>query len=223
MKRYFLTPFILQSLVMILLKPLFWFFIRLKVKGLDHIRTLPRGIVFAPNHVSYFDAGLIPASLPFLNTKLFPLFYVAMPKSAYNSIDTPGAFIFQSFVHRSLGSYEYIPGQKNYGQSLKNHVKIAHDKGNLCIFIEGTMSKDGNLGEPRGGCAYLASVSGNAVVPVRIDGAFKMTLKEFFLRKRSVTVTFGAPLYFEKDQEQSNTIELIKEGSSVIMNAIRSL
>lgn len=194
---YKVTPFILQSIAILILKPIFYFFVRFEVRGTEHLRKLKRGVVFAPNHTSYFDAGLVPVALP-LFSKHVPMFYVSFPHKSY-TIHEPGDFIFRSFLTESWGSFEFIPGKKDYATSLRNHIAIVNNGGSLCIFPEGKISKDGILRpeEARGGVGYIAATTTKPVVPVKIEGIAGATVQDFFLRRRKVVVTFGPPVFFE--------------------------
>ncbi len=221
---YKATPFILQTIAILLLKPLFYFFIRFEVRGAHHLKKLKKGVVFAPNHTSYFDAGLVPVALP-LFSKHVPMFYVSFPHKTY-TIHEPGDFIFRSFLTESWGSFEFIPGKKDYAVSLRNHIAIVNDGCSLCIFPEGKISKDGVLRpeEARGGLGFIAKETGVPIVPVKIEGIAGTTMPQFFFRKRKVTVTFGPPVFFsEEDQLLPADENTYKQFSRKLLETIKTM
>src|SRR3990167_11455141 len=77
-------PLILQTAIWPIMRPLFWFFLHLKIIGCENLRSLPKGVIFASNHTSELDAILIPASLPFLS-RFMPMFYVSRPREFYKN------------------------------------------------------------------------------------------------------------------------------------------
>ncbi len=216
------TPFILQNIAIFFLKPIFKFFLRLKIRGLENLKKIDRGVIFAPNHLSYFDPAIIPISLPWLSKHL-PMFYVSRPHSSY-VIHEPGQVIFTSFLSESWGSFEYIPGQKDYEASLKNHATILNDRGSVCIFAEGGISQDGQIypENAKGGLGYLAYKTQKLVIPVKIEGVYNMTFKDFFLRKRKVIVTFGKPVYFDTNDLSLVNPNKFKEFSGQILISIKN-
>lgn len=224
-KRFFykITPFILQTLAITFLKPFFRLFIGFKIEGAHHVKALSKGVIFASNHSSYFDAGLLPVAIPYLS-KHIPFFYVSLPHKSY-TIHEPGEFIFSSFLTESWGSFEFIPGKKDYADSLRNHMKIVSDGGSLCIFPEGKISKDGEIRpeEARGGLGYLAFATGKPVIPVRIKGVSGMTMKEFFLRKRFVVVTFGEPVFYNSTSNEDLQENVFKQFSQKILETIKEM
>ncbi len=224
-KKFFykITPFLLQSVAIFFLKPFFKLFIGLKIEGAENFKKLPKGLIFASNHISYFDPGLLPVSIPFLS-KHIPFFYVSRPHKSY-TIHEPGEFIFNSFLSESWGSFEFIPGKKDYAESLRNHMKIVSDGSSLCIFPEGKISKDGQINpeDARGGLGYLAFATGKPVIPVKISGSFNMTIKDFFLRRRSVSITFGKPVFYSSEDGQSSEENVYKSFSQKVLRLVQDL
>ncbi|MDE1975532.1 MAG: 1-acyl-sn-glycerol-3-phosphate acyltransferase [Patescibacteria group bacterium] len=47
-------------------------------------------------------------------------------------------------------------GMYDYSKAMPHHEGIIRDGGSVCIFPEGRTTKDGNIGEGKGGVAYLA-------------------------------------------------------------------
>lgn len=76
---------------------------------------------------------------------------------------------------------------------------------NFVFFGEGTRSPDGTVRKLRPGAMKIAIEGGYWVIPVRIDGAYEALPKGPFLgfmRGKTITVTFGAPMPPRDDVEQ---------------------
>ncbi len=215
-KKYFFTPIILQWGASIFFKPLFYFFLRLHIEGIENLKNIntKNGVLFVSNHISHFDPAIIPISLP-LFSKLRPLFYVSRPHKSYE-FHEPGDFILRSFLTESWGSFEYVPGKKDYAVSLQNHVRILRDGGSVCIFPEGGISENGEIGEAHGGVGYLAHHVGSVIIPVKIIGIHNIAIKEFFTRKRNAHIIFGKPFILEEDRDADskkiaqNILDIVK-------------
>ena len=86
-------------------------------------------------------------------------------------------------------------GKRDYSKTLANHERIIRDGGSVCIFPEGAFTRDGTLGEARGGVAYLSHATGAPIVPIAISGTFRLNLHDFLHRKRTIRVRYGKPMY----------------------------
>jgi len=171
--------------------------VRLEIRGIKNIKGLKKPVIFAVNHTSELDPILIPASLPFLS-RLMPIFYTSRERNFYKKKGTK-AFFYGGVWFKIWGAYSVKVGVKNYERSLKHHIRILEEKhGSICIFPEGRKSKDGNIGDAKGGVSFLAHRTNTPIVPVAISGVFDMSKTDFLLRKRKVVVQFGEPIYTEK-------------------------
>ena len=64
----------------------------------------------------------------------------------------------------------------------------------LCLFPEGTRSRDGALGQAHGGAALLALKTGAPIIPVALSGTQRVFTRRFpWLGFPAVTVTIGRP------------------------------
>jgi len=65
----------------------------------------------------------------------------------------------------------------------------------LCVFPEGSRSRDGNIKDFKKGVAIMAKELNIPVVPVAISGTFEMMRPgQLYPRPAKVSVTFGAPI-----------------------------
>lgn len=190
------SPLILQTAIWPITRPLFRFFLHLKILGADNLKDLPKGVIFASNHASELDAVLIPASLPFLS-RFMPMFYVSRPRSFYT---TSGwrQFFYGGFFFKLWGAHSVISGHKDYGVSLSPHIHIIQHRHSLIIYPEGKKTETGEVMVDRahGGVAFLAEKTGLPIVPVYIQGVRNTNfLKDFLLRRRHAVIVFGRPIY----------------------------
>jgi 1-acyl-sn-glycerol-3-phosphate acyltransferase len=194
-KFFLISPLILQTAIWPIMRPLFRFFLHLKVEGLENLKDLPRGIIFASNHSSELDPVLIPASLPFLS-RFMPMFYVSRSRDFYKSSGWRQIF-YGGTLFKVWGAHSIISGHKDYGVSLSRHIHIIQHGHSLLIFPEGKKTVTGNvmIDEGRGGVAFLAEKTQLPIIPVCLTNLYKINFWEFVLRKREVHVIFGRPLY----------------------------
>ena len=181
------------------------------------------GVIFASNHLSEWDPILVTAALPWIS-RFMPLFYISHDKSHYPS-NGWRKYLYGGLFFKAWGAYPAYRGLKNYEKSLSYHIEILSLGGSLCVFPEGGKSKTGKLGEGRPGVAFLAQHANVPVVPVLIQGIFKLSLKDFLLRRKTISFRFGEPL-FPKDLFGSSkdiTLSDYKVGASKIMDAIKVL
>ncbi len=189
----FIFPNILQRGIWAPTRVLFWFFMRFKVRGLENIRDIPKGVIFALNHSSELDPIILPAAFPFFG-RHFPMFYSSREPSFYKNSGWRQKFYGGKFF-KLWGSHTLKSGRQDYEVALENHIEILNEHGSLCVFPEGYVTRDGKLGRVHGGVAYLSWRTGKPIVPVAINGVWKIRLKDFLLRKRHAYISFGKPLY----------------------------
>lgn len=224
-KLFLISPLVLQTAIWPITRPLFIFFLHLKVEGLENLKDLPRGVIFAANHSSELDPILIPASLPFLS-RFMPMFYVSRPKDFYKTSGWRQIF-YGGTLFKFWGSHSVISGHKDYGVSLSRHIHIIQDRHSVLIFPEGRKTTTGNvmIDEGKGGVAFLAEKTELPIVPVLLTNLYKISFSDFFLRKRFVSVIFGKPVYandmFSKEQDNSNNY--YKDTGKKILKIISNL
>jgi long-chain acyl-CoA synthetase len=157
---------------------------RLSVRGLENLPAQGPYII-APNHMSFVDAPAVTAGI------------------SWNIVS-------QTFF---LGATEYFNGAVTSRIARLIHV-IPVDmetrlhsamqlsayvlrKGNiLCVFPEGSRSRDGSIKEFKKGVGIIAKELNVPLVPVSISGAYEMLASgKRFLRPSKLRVSFGKPLY----------------------------
>ena len=145
MKLYKITPLILQATLWPFTRVILKLFVNFKVEGIHNIEEVRGAIIFASNHVSELDPVLVRAALPCFS-RFAPLFYVSR-ENYLDSIEGIRKHLYGGVFFKAWGAYPVEAGKKDYAKSLKNHVNLLKDGCSVCIFPEGRMSEDGNLGE----------------------------------------------------------------------------
>jgi len=193
MKLYRLPPLFLQSLFWAPTRIILKIFTDFEVRGISNVQNLPRGVIFVSNHQSELDPILITASLPFLSHH-FPMFYTSREKSFYIKSGWRQIF-YGGLFFKMWGAYPVRVGLRDYGDSLVCHAEIIKDGGSVCIFPEGKRTVDNKIGPVKGGAAYLSYVTKAPIVPVKIEGVWRTSPKDFFWRKRKCRITIGQPIF----------------------------
>lgn len=192
MKLYFLAPLFFQKFIWIPTRLILTIFGHLRIRGLENLKGIKGTVIFACNHSSEIDPFIVPASLPFWS-RFSPLFYATREKSFYSG-NGWRKHLFGGIFINAWGGYTAQAGLHDYEQSLANHLSIAYDGGNFCVYPEGGITRDGNIQPAKGGVAYLAERGGCTIVPVGISGVYRTPFVDFFLGKRHISVNFGAPI-----------------------------
>lgn len=218
---YFLSPLILQKLIWVPTRLLLLIFGHLEIRGLENLKGLGTNVIFACNHSSEMDVFLLPAGLPFFS-RFSPIFYTSREQSFYERAGWRQKFYGGAFFN-IWGAYAVKVGLHDYAKSLTTHVGIVNEGGNVCIFPEGRTTPDGNIQEGKGGVAYLSYATGRPIVPVRISGTFHLTPGAFFLGRRTLSVSFGQPVYGIARTEIEPSAAEFKAQANIVMDKIRSL
>ncbi len=156
------------------------------VDGKERLDAVSAPVIFAANHHSHADTGLLLSLLP--------------ERFRRKTVVAAAADYF--FDRRAKGTFHAltfgaVPMERTKvnRRSAEVATDLLADGWNLVIFPEGGRSPDGWAQEFRGGAAYLAVRSGRPVVPVYIEGTRHMWPKGQRLpRPYKVTVTFGTPI-----------------------------
>lgn len=155
-------------------------------RGLDRLSDLEGPAIFAANHHSHLDAGLLITSLP--EPHRHQVFAGAAADYFFNSRikATASALVLNAIP---------IERSKVTRRSADQAAELIDRGWSMVIFPEGGRSPDG-WGQPfRGGAAYLAIRCGVPVVPIHLAGTGRILPKgSNRLRPARSVVTFGAPL-----------------------------
>ncbi|MDE2038053.1 MAG: 1-acyl-sn-glycerol-3-phosphate acyltransferase [Patescibacteria group bacterium] len=196
-KRFtYISPILLQSLIYAFSWVIFKVFCRFEAHGVERVRHIDKKIIFVANHSSEWDGILVRMALPFF-WKGSPMYYVAMTKGSYTESGWR-KYIYGGALFEHVGAYPVYYGQKDYASSLRNHVALLRKGRNVCIFPEGRRTKDGTIGEARGGAVFLAQQPGTVIVPVAIEGLVRLKVGELLSFKRRVRLVYGRPFSLDE-------------------------
>jgi 1-acyl-sn-glycerol-3-phosphate acyltransferase len=164
--------------------------VKVNVKGLENVESrIPR--IYLTNHQSAFDIFALLSCLPVhfkfvLKQELMkiPLLGATMRRAGYVGID-------RDDPRKALKSMHDAAEQIKGGASV-------------VIFPEGTRSTDGQIQDFRPGAFHLALKSGRDVVPITINGSYRIMPKSSFrINKGTFVMRFGKPIpvkgYTKKD------------------------
>ncbi|MAT04388.1 MAG: 1-acyl-sn-glycerol-3-phosphate acyltransferase [Acidimicrobiaceae bacterium] len=168
-----------------------------EVTGVDRLDSLskldePPPVIFAPNHHSHLDTGLMISAIPrcwrreLVVAAAADYFFDAHWKAAMSALALNAIPIDREVTSR---------------RSSDMFRDLIADGHSLLIYPEGGRSPDGWGQEFKGGAAYLSSRTGAPVVPVFIDGTGAIYGKGMKRPKPGRTkVVFGAPLRQADDE-----------------------
>ncbi|MGH7535340.1 MAG: lysophospholipid acyltransferase family protein [Gemmatimonadales bacterium] len=150
---------------------------------LDHVEA---PAIFAANHHSHLDTGLLLSVLPerfrrrTVVAAAADYFFTSRAKGAVNALVIGAVPVERLKVNR---------------RSSDASAELLEDGWSLLIFPEGGRSPDGWGQDFRGGAAYLSLRTGRPIVPVFLSGTGRVWPKGQRLpRPAKVSVTFGSPL-----------------------------
>ncbi len=201
-KRFFsVIPILLQSLIFLFALSVFKLFCSLKYEGVEELVAFQKAqkargetsaLIFAPNHSSEWDGPLVRVGLPFW-WRWSPMYFVSQKKDFYDSSGWR-KHIYGGRIFNLVGAYPVYSGHHDYAYALQNFTALLQKGRCVCIFPEGRRTTSGALGTAHGGVAFLAHATQTPVVPVAIKGLTLLTARDFFLRRRKVTIHFGTPM-----------------------------
>lgn len=197
----------LQFLVQCVTLVLFRVFFVLEIEGekealeaLSNAKKEDKGLLFAPNHISEWDALIVRCALPF-KAFLFPMYYVAMTKEHYQHEKFGWRkHFYGGNIFKMLGAYPAYIGMRDYQASLVNHIELLEYGKSICIFPEGKISVNTlKPSEAKGGLGFLAEYTNTNIIPVTLKGFQSISFKNFFLGKRSKVFVKYHPLVKTQD------------------------
>lgn len=167
------------------------------VTGLDRLADLtklddPPAVIFAPNHHSHLDTGLMIRSIPVCWRR-----DLVVAAAADYFFDARWKAALSALALNAIPIDREVTGRKS-SDMFRDLLADGHS---VLIYPEGGRSPDGWGQSFKGGAAYLSSRSGAPVIPVFIDGTGAIYGKGAKRPKPGRTkVIFGAPLWPRDDE-----------------------
>ncbi len=180
---------------------------RLEVRGLENI---PRsgGCVIAANHGSFLDPPLV-ACRGYLRRKI----HFLARESLFDSK-------LGNWYLRKVG---VMPMSRDRGDvgALRTAVKLLKSGSCVCLFPEGTRTRDGKLQTAKGGIGFLVNKAGVPVVPAYLDGTFRAYPRHArWIRPVKIRLTFGTPISHEEIQATAGDGGNYEQVAALIMQRI---
>jgi len=168
---------------------------RVRVHGIENI-DLTRGSVFVGNHLSLYDTPVVLANLPVRFRFLVHAKYVRKPFLGDHLQRTGHFGVEPTDVRASL-------------RVMTSAAKAVRESGlSVLVFPEGSRAT-GEMGEFKGGAAYIAIKAGAPVVPFAIAGTREiLPINSLHVRGGPVELVFGKPIptsgYTLQDRDRLN-------------------
>ena len=176
-------------------------FVKLEVRGLEHLSGIDGPVIFAANHQSHLDTPVILQALPpSWRYRLAP----AMAKEFFKAHFYPEQFGRRAWLTNSLNYYlasaffnAFPLPQRESGtrQTLRYIGDLFAEGFSLLIFPEGKRTEAGEINRFQPGIGMIASRLDVPVIPVRLEGLERVLHQTWKFPVRGTgRVTFGAPI-----------------------------
>jgi 1-acyl-sn-glycerol-3-phosphate acyltransferase len=169
----------------------------------------PHGpVIFAPNHVSYYDATLVPIGIPYRVR--------AMAWEAFFRI--PGL----GWLMTAYGAYP-VKVRSADKSAVEETLKLLRRGQCVIIFPEGTRSATGDLQAFQSGVARLALQTGATIVPVTITGGFEAWPRHSTFPRpgKVMTVKYHSPIEVQPPESRGEIRNATRELTAAIERPIR--
>lgn len=170
---------------------------RMSVEGSENIPA-QGGVVLAANHTTHLDIPIISC--------------VTGRHVAFVARDTLDNARLLSFVMRECRA---VLVKRGTADTRAIRAMVEHlDAGDcVAIYPEGTRSKDGRLGEIKGGALLAARMGKVPIVPVGIDGGHRMLSRSMLIpRPAKIRVRIGKPI----DPAAPDALETLEKSLRVL-------
>lgn len=156
---------------------------RLRIEGYEKIKDLKVPYVVMSNHCSYLDIPVI--------FKTFPVYLYFVAKKELRRMPFLGWFMILAgmiFIDRK--------NTASAKESLSQAAELIRNGKHIVIFPEGTASKDGKVASFKKGGFHMADEADAWIVPVQIEGTYKVWPSASKLKARSgiITVKIADPV-----------------------------
>lgn len=175
----------------------------INIKGLENIPD-QNGILFMSNHQSNFDILLLLAELPVQHG------FVA-------KVELDHIPFFSRWMRCIHCLFMDRNDMKQSAQTIIDGIKQLKAGINMVIFPEGTRSKGAPVGEFKAGSFKLATKSKAPIVPVTIDGTYKvMEGNKNKIKPAEINLIIHEPIYTDKFTKEE-IAELPEKVRSIIV------
>lgn len=185
-----------------------------EILGLDRIQHLSGPLIFAANHHSHLDTGVVLSALP---RKIREKTIIAAASDYF--FDKRLKAILSALTINAVP----IERKKVSRRSTDQIKALLLDGWSIVIFPEGGRSPDGLGQEFKAGAMFLAQRSGCVVVPVHIDGTNVVLPKgATFPKRHTCTVTFGHPIAADSSADPRALSEQLERAVNALAEESRT-
>ncbi|MDQ2085791.1 lysophospholipid acyltransferase family protein [Herbivorax sp. ANBcel31] len=189
-----------KKILKMILFIIFSIFYRVQIIGKENIPQ-KGAVLLCSNHVSELDMFFIGYRIKRL------VHYMAKEELFKNPL--------LGVIIKNLGAFPVKRGKGDIG-AIKTSLKLLSEGHIVGIFPEGTRKKKNNKEiKAKGGAALLAQKSQSPVLPVLVDGNYKLFSK--------IKIIFGKPFRLDLDKNKKYTNSELSLESEKIMKKINSL
>ena len=168
------------------------------------------GCILASNHASFLDPPLVGCNL----CRRFVRF-MARDTLFHNPVF--------HWWGRQVGVVMLDRTKGDIG-AMKAALGVLKNGGILCLFPEGTRTRDGRLQTAKGGIGFLIAKARVPVVPVYVQGSFRAFPRGArWVRPAKITVHYGAPLQPEDWAGLAESKEGYERIAALVMERIAAL
>ena len=188
----------IYSLVKYILRLFFLFAFRIKAVGKDKV-IMDKGVIFACNHKSNWDALIVLATCP--------------RRLAF--MGKAELFKFKPFAYvlKKLGAFPVNRGKGDIS-AIKTSLRILKDENAFIMFPEGKRVKKYERDQVKPGIAMISTRAKVPVIPVTISGTYRWMNK--------IVITYDDPIYLDEYYDEKLSVEKLQELSVSVMDNIYS-
>jgi len=191
---------------------------RITIIGKEHVPQKPNTLLLS-NHQSMIDSFLVGTMAFFPNSIVHKCLLPWNPAAQENFYSNPILGWFSD-------NWKCIPirkGRKDVGAIFT--MASALRQGPMTFFPEGTRTRDGSIGKPRGGAGLLILETQPTVIPVCIDGMQDvLPIGAIFPRPfKRVWIYFDKPLDLSEFYKQGTSKQVAKAIMTHAMNRVRTM
>ncbi len=173
--------------------------IKVVVEGKEHIPATG-SCIFVANHSSHFD---IPASMIGIGTTRLRIIY----KKELERIPIFGWAMKWTGMYIAINRGRGTEAQ----QSLEKAIHRIRNGDSVILYPEGTRTSDGNLQPFKRGAFNLAVKAGVPIVPVTINGSYRILPKDsFHIKPGTISIIIGEPVLPPEEMTKTAELELME-------------
>lgn len=182
---------------------------KVNISGIENIPDT-NGILFVSNHQSNFDILALLGYLP--KEKGF------IAKKELSKIP-----VLSEWMTRINCLFLDRENLKQTAKIITEGIKYLKEGKNMVIFPEGTRSKGKPHRHFKGGSFKLATKSGAPIVPITIDGTYKIMEGNFLnaIKPANVNITIHKPIFVSELNEEEKT-KLPKRVEDIVFGGLES-